>query len=246
VLLYHRIAVDPRDPFAVSPSLFADHVALIAGSGCSAITIGELADGLRGARRLPPHPVAVTFDDGFACTPSAVATLARNALRATVYVTAGAIDRPGALRRDQLVGLAARDDVIQLGAHSVTHPHLDALPHRLMRAEVTASKSLLEQLIDGPLDTFAYPYGSYDAHVRRAVVAAGFRSAAAVKNAISHRDDDPWALARYTVTNADDPSHLEAVLNGHGAPRAWRGQRVRTRAVRAARRARGRVGGQSR
>ena len=91
------------------------------------------------------------------------------------------------------------------------------------------------------VDTFAYPHGSYDETVRAAVIDAGYRSAAAVKNAISHPGDDPWAIARYTVTSATTPEHLVDVLEGHGAPLAWRRERLRTRAARTARKLRWRI-----
>ena len=48
--------------------------------------------------------------------------------------------------------------------------------------------------------SFSYPHGCYDHRVRSAVVEAGFRSAVAVKNALSHDHDDPFAIARWTVT----------------------------------------------
>jgi hypothetical protein len=92
-----------------------------------------------------------------------------------------------------------------------------------------------------PIDSFAYPYGAYDARVRGAVIAAGYRSAAAVKNAVSHRDDDPFAIARWTVTSATPAKRLADVLDGRGVPLGWTRERLRTRAYRTARRQRRRL-----
>jgi peptidoglycan/xylan/chitin deacetylase (PgdA/CDA1 family) len=240
VLLYHRIAADDRDPFAVSPARFADHVEMIAASLRTPMTIGEIADGLRGGS-LPRRPVAITFDDGFDDTPAAVDRLLASGLRATVYVTAGALDQPGSLSTEQLLALARIGRDLEIGAHSVTHPHLDAVPVARMRTELADSKRILEQLLGRRIETFAYPHGAYDARVREAAVDAGFRSAAAVKNAISHRHDDPLAVARYTVTTADSADRLGRILDGQGVPLAWRRARLRTRAARAVRRAQCRI-----
>ena len=61
---------------------------------------------------------------------------------------------------------------------------------------------MLEQLLGRPVDTFAYPHGYHDAAVaKELVVAAGYRSATAVRNALSPADDDRFALARVTVTS---------------------------------------------
>jgi hypothetical protein len=88
------------------------------------------------------------------------------------------------------------------------------------------------------VDSSAYPHGAFDRRARGLVVAAGYTSAAAVKNALSHPSDDPFAIARWTVRSTTTAADLAAVLNGTGAPRAWHGQRVRTRAFRVVRRAR--------
>jgi peptidoglycan/xylan/chitin deacetylase (PgdA/CDA1 family) len=246
VLLYHRIADDDRDPFAVAPAAFARQVRLLCESGRTPVTISELADGIRGQGPLPQPALAVTFDDGYGETPDAVATLHEHGLRVTVYVTAGDLDRPGGLSTAQLRGLARRGDGVELGAHSVSHPYLDAVGIDAARAEVRDSKVILERQADRPVQTFAYPHGAYDGRVRQAVLDAGYRSAAAVKNAISHCHDDPWAIARYTVTATTTMRRLEALLAGEGAPPAWRNERLRTRAARHARRVRHRISGVSR
>jgi peptidoglycan/xylan/chitin deacetylase (PgdA/CDA1 family) len=241
VLLYHRIADDDGDRFAVPPAAFAEHLQLVCESGRTSLTVTELADGIRGQRPLPDRAVAITFDDGYSETPDAVARLREHGLRVTVYVTAGELDRPTMLSGGDLEALERIGDGIELGAHSVTHPYLDAVAPASARAEVRHSKEILERHTVRPVETFAYPHGAYDARVREAVLAAGYRSAAAVKNAISHRGDDPWAIARYTVTRTTTSSRLEALLRGDGAPLAWRHERLQTRAARQARRIRHRL-----
>src|SRR5438309_338050 len=83
--------------------------------------------------------------------------------------------------------------------------------------------------------------GERDRRVRAAVIDAGYRSAAAVKNAVSHPYDDPFAIARWTVTGGASAARLAEVLEGEGVPRARERERIRTRAYRSVRRRRRRL-----
>jgi peptidoglycan/xylan/chitin deacetylase (PgdA/CDA1 family) len=242
VLLYHRISTLARDRFAVPGGQFREHVELLLATDRTAITIGELADCIRGVRALPARPVVITFDDGYEDTPAAVRRLIEAGLRATVYVTAGSIGTAGMIAPAQVTALAECAPV-ELGAHTVSHPHLDELGPRALEREITDGTRIVEELIGRRIDTFAYPHGAYDARVRAAVIEAGFRSASAVKNAMSHIGDDPWGIARYTVTRDLQADRLARLLDGSGAPLAWRHERRRTRVARAGRRLRRRLPG---
>jgi peptidoglycan/xylan/chitin deacetylase (PgdA/CDA1 family) len=237
VLLYHSVndRTGARDRWTVSPSELAAHVSAVSASGRTSLTVSEIAEGLRGERALPPRPVGITFDDGFSDTYAAVGELLRRELRSTVYVTTGEIGTRDRLSRLQLAGLAEMPSV-ELGAHAVHHRRLDQLGDRELAAEVGDSKAQLEDAIAATIHTFAYPHGAYDRAAREAVVAAGYRSAAAVKNALSHERDDPFAIARWTVTAGTSAARIAEVLDGKGVIPAWAHERLRTRAYRAARR----------
>jgi peptidoglycan/xylan/chitin deacetylase (PgdA/CDA1 family) len=132
----------------------------------------------------------------------------------------------------------ARLKGVEIGAHSVSHPHLDEIAGAALEQEIAGSKHMLEAVLEAPVASFAYPHGSHDRRSRAAVVDAGYRSAAAIKNAISHLNDDPFAVARWTVTAHTSGEQIASVLRGEGVPIAWSGERTRTRAWRAVRRAR--------
>jgi peptidoglycan/xylan/chitin deacetylase (PgdA/CDA1 family) len=140
----------------------------------------------------------------------------------------------------QLAALAGLPG-IEVGAHAVRHRRLDELDDAELADELRGSKAQLEDLTQRSIRSFAYPHGSYDGRVREAVIAAGFRSAAAVKNAVSHPGDDPMALARWTVTAGTPAARIAEVLDGTGVPLAWTHERPRTRAYRAVRRRRRRL-----
>jgi len=242
VLLYHSVADHPRRRdrrHAVSRADFSAHVDAVMASGRVAVRVGELAAALRGKRPLPDRPVAITFDDGFADTYRAIEALLDHDLPSTVYVTTGEIGSHDRLSPPQLGDLAHLSSV-ELGAHSVSHRRLDELSARELADEVRFSKTQLEELTGASVSSFSYPHGAYDLRAREAVMAAGYRSAVAVKNAVSHPGDDPFAIARWTVTRGTSVARIAQVLEGEHVRRAWAHERLRTRAYRALRRARAR------
>jgi len=240
VLLYHSVSdcPPPDDRWgAVSRGRFATHLAAIAASGRMPISINELAGGLRGECPLPTRGLVVTFDDGYADTPAAVRQLLEHGISSTIYITSSLIDAPGRISTEQVTELAELPG-IDIGAHAVHHCHLDELSGSAVDNETKLSKSQMEIVIGRRIDSFAYPHGAYDRRVRAAVVEAGYRSAAAVKNALSHREDDPFAIARWTVDETVTAGRLAEVLEGRHVPLAWSGERLRTRAYRVLRRQR--------
>ena len=241
VLLYHSISdVRARDEFAVSPDGFKAHIAAVVQSGRVPLTIGQLADGLRGTAALPERAVLITFDDGYTDTVMATSMLADAGLTSTVYIATGTVGVGDGITTAQIAALAA-DETVQIGAHTVSHPRLDELTVGEVRRELLESKRVLEQMTGAPVDTFAYPHGAYDVRAREEVIAAGFTSAAAVKNALSHPRDDPWAIARWTVTRTTSVGRIVELLGDNAGPLAPTRQRMRTRAYRVIRRAQRRV-----
>lgn len=243
VLLYHSVSDRParRDRrWTVSRADFAAHVKAIEASGRQALCVSELAGGLRAERALPERPVAITFDDGYADTYDAVERLLASGLSSTVYITTGEVGAANRLSPKQLADLA-QSPYVELGAHAVQHRRLDELREQELAYEVRASKVELEELTRSRVSSFAYPHGAYDRRAREAVIVAGYRSAAAVKNAVSHPRDDPFAIARWTVTVGTEVPRILEVLEGVSVPGAWPQERLRTRAYRAARRRRRRV-----
>lgn len=252
ILLYHSVSTDPPRwiaPFAVTPAVFARQVDSIVGSGRNAITVSQLCAALAGQSPMPPRPVVITFDDGFADFADAAAVLAQHHIPSTLYVTTGALRGSGPrspelaippapmLDWSQLVELESSN--VEIGAHTHTHRQLDAMPTKEVADELRRSKHMLEDELGHQVQSFAYPHGFNCRRIRRVVATVGHTSACAVMDALSSPRDEPFSLARLTVRATTTPHQLAAWLDGRGARVAPYRERLRTKAFRMYRRARG-------
>ena len=90
ILLYHRVAESPSDPWslAVKPAHFAEHLEVI-NKRATVLSVRELVAAVA-AGKLPRRAVVITFDDGYADNLlNARPLLEKNDSPATVFVTTG-------------------------------------------------------------------------------------------------------------------------------------------------------------
>jgi peptidoglycan/xylan/chitin deacetylase (PgdA/CDA1 family) len=257
ILLYHSISDTASQRFrrwAVRPEQFAAQVAHLRARSYTPLTVAQLAAATaRNPADLPPRPVVLTFDDGFAdFYDRALPVLQEHRFTATLYVATGFVggtsrwlrsagegERP-MLTWVQLRELRARG--IECGAHGHSHRPLDELPRRVALDEIARSTGLVADATGAPVVTFAYPHGYYDRAVREMVRMVGHVAACAVKHALSAPDDDRFALARVVVEADTDLDRFSRLLAGEGLPVAP-AERLRTKGWRLLRKAAARVGG---
>jgi peptidoglycan/xylan/chitin deacetylase (PgdA/CDA1 family) len=96
---------------------------------------------------------------------------------------------------EELLRLAA-GGLIEIGAHTVSHPALGGLPAAAQRDEVQPSKAHLERLLGEPVLSFSYPNGSLSATTVRLVREAGFTCACQSRTALAWRGSDRFQLPR--------------------------------------------------
>jgi hypothetical protein len=108
-----------------------------------------------------------------------------------------------AMTSTELIQLA-QDGLVELGAHTLTHPILSALPADAQQAEIVGSREMLEAILGKPVLTFAYPHGQeadFTAETVGIVKAAGFRVACTTIPGAVERRADMFRLRRYYVGN---------------------------------------------
>jgi peptidoglycan/xylan/chitin deacetylase (PgdA/CDA1 family) len=234
VLLYHSVRGGPGaadNKWQVTADDFKANMELVLASGREALTAERYAQWLQDGCPSGREPILITFDDGFADFADVVVPILEDLdLQATVFLTSGWIGTQGMVSKQAVRDIdPAR---VEVGAHSVSHRHLDLLSERSATEEIRVSRVALEDLLGRQVTSFAYPHGSHHRLTKRIVQTAGFTTAHAVKNALSHAADDRFAIARFAVTSSMDSSRIAEVIDGRGLPLAWPGEKLRTRVYR--------------
>ncbi|MBC9726157.1 polysaccharide deacetylase family protein [Streptomyces sp. TRM68367] len=210
--------------FTVTPGQFAAHLDAVVDSGRTPVTISAVADHLAGRTPLPPRPVLLTFDDGFADLPGPTAeALAARGLCATVYLTTGAITPGGRsllppapmMTLDRAAELERSG--MEIGSHTVTHAQLDTLSVKALAYELRTSKAMLEDTLGHPVPHLAYPHGYNSPRVRAMAARLGYETATAVRHALSSDRDERYRIARLIVRRSHTVADVEGWLAGSGA-----------------------------
>lgn len=94
-----------------------------------------------------------------------------------------------------------RSGLIEIGAHSVHHPALGHLKKDQQQHEIKTSKHTLEQLLDSPVNAFAYPHGHCSPLTKSLLQASGFAIGCTTEEACLSGHSDPLALPRIWVRN---------------------------------------------
>lgn len=105
---------------------------------------------------------------------------------------------------------------IEFGSHTHSHRSMSSMDYNLELAEVTASKSLIEQRTGRACTLFAYPYGKPgiddDANTYRAVVEAGYHAAFLTGGGHIRAESNVFALRRNCLTSFTTETDLRAIL----------------------------------
>lgn len=98
----------------------------------------------------------------------------------------------------------AQTNLVEIGAHTVTHPKLASQSVGIQQAEVRQSKTWLEALLNRPITSFSYPYGGrdhYSAKTVQAVRDAGFSRACSTTARRVDVRDTLFELPRFNITD---------------------------------------------
>jgi peptidoglycan/xylan/chitin deacetylase (PgdA/CDA1 family) len=241
-LAYHGVADVPlrrdRHHLFVRPRDLERQIAKLREWGYDIVSFGELAR--RVAEDRSRGCAALTFDDGLSDNLYALVPILQAAsATATVFVVSGWLGRPypiepwaRILTTDELRQLAAAG--IEIGAHTVRHPDLTKLSFAQAFGELADSKAALEEVVEAPVETAAYPYGHASAETRAAAREAGFRAACRTLGEGSWAD--PFDLPRQTMENRASLMGLRLKRHSRYEPfmrlRAARGARRLSRRIR--------------
>jgi peptidoglycan/xylan/chitin deacetylase (PgdA/CDA1 family) len=179
VLYYHEVPEEARARFARQMRALSRGTTVV-----RAAHAGPLPD--------EGSYVAITFDDAFrSVRTNAVPELLSRGFPATIFVPVDCLGQKPSWEMtgeldDQVMTfeeLRSLPKLIELGSHSLSHPHLTRIDATRLHEEVTASRHRLAELLDSEVSLLAFPYGEYDDRVVGTCSEAGYQRVFGI---------DPW------------------------------------------------------
>ena len=224
ILYYHRVEDHLPPAKGVSPQAFAAHIGYLRKKNYRSISFEQLADYFMKDQPLPSRPVIISFDDGYLDNfTRARPILKENGFRATIFLVSDYIGRRSewaGCTGEDVAPLMSREQLqimiqegFELGGHTRGHRDLTAIPPEDARSEVEEGKQDLENLLQRPVCSFAYPFGTFNPEVIELVRKAGFTTARTVHTDNTHCREDlltlrcvklngrtPWLKFKYYLT----------------------------------------------
>jgi peptidoglycan/xylan/chitin deacetylase (PgdA/CDA1 family)/glycosyltransferase involved in cell wall biosynthesis len=227
VLMYHKIPDQPpatKHQIFVTKENFAKHLAYFKSRSLTPITFQDYQDFASGRRRLadfPRRPLILTFDDGYTDNYTNLLPLMQQyGYRGVLYLLGDFEVRynqwdlatdPTEPRAD-IMSEAQKQAFVaagwEIGAHTLTHPHLAGLPAAEAAHEIAHSKVELERRLGISVLSFAYPYGNLSPETKALVQQAGFRYAVATDSGGMHLEDDRMQIFRINMFPHESASSL--------------------------------------
>jgi peptidoglycan/xylan/chitin deacetylase (PgdA/CDA1 family) len=249
VLCYHAVSEDWDAELSVRPAQLESQVKLMLARGYRGATFYD-------AVNAPPAPktFAVTFDDAYrSVIELGFPVLSRLGVPGTVFVPTSftGSDEPmswpgidhwvGGPHESELVPMSWEELARlteagwEIGAHTLTHPHLTELDDATLAAELQGSRRDCESNLDRPCRSFAYPFSDEDERVVKATGEAGFSAACTLPESMHapaplywprvgvYVDDDAF---RFRLKTSPTVLRLRAGRNLRVPPPVWKARQA--------------------
>jgi len=202
ILVYHYVEFvkdhgdTVRKSLNIIPPIFELQIKTLKDAEYTFIMSADLGLYLDGKKPLPQKPVILTFDDGYEDFYTDVyPILKKHNIVATAYIISGVLGRKNYMNSAQLKEIAL-SGLVEIGAHSVHHPNLKALPTELSEKEILESKEMLEKELGIKVVSFAYPYGGYIEETVDLVKRAGYTNAVGTNGGLIVNQQNRFTLFR--------------------------------------------------
>ncbi|MCI0412564.1 polysaccharide deacetylase family protein [bacterium] len=216
ILTYHSLD-SSGSVISTAPEKFRRQMKNLSDASFEVMKLRDVAGRIRENRDLPSKSVAITFDDGF----QSVYDVAHPVLKeygypATVFLVTSFCGKNNRwygqpdnipsfdlLTWDQIAQM--KEEQIEFGVHTATHPDLTRLPGSKISEEIVGARKTLQDRTGQQEVAFAYPYGKQSA-AARAIVESHFYAACSTKMEFATPQSDVHFLPRidmYYFANND-------------------------------------------
>lgn len=181
ILMYHSINSNRGNNLFVAPAKFNSQIKHLHKAGYQSICFQTLENHWKLGKPLPPKPILLTFDDGYKDNYTiAYPILKKYKFKATIFVITNFVDDANHLSQKQIKEMIS-SGLIDIGAHTKTHPDLTTVPSKKVYQEIFGSKQILTKYTGKPVIAFAYPIGRYNYEAVKATGAARYKFAVTTK-----------------------------------------------------------------
>ncbi|MDC5822029.1 polysaccharide deacetylase family protein [Vibrio europaeus] len=233
IIMYHRFIKDDSEKGIhgtyLHINMLEKHFKLIKKMGFETITFEDLANkGLISRLEYGKRYIIITVDDGYRDNYELLLPLLKKYnFKAVVYAVTGETfnrwdvenddnpEKPVTLMNERELKSLSESGHIEVGGHTVSHPHLNTLSPEKQEAEIKKNKEDLENLLDKPLTSFAYPYGSLDANSKRITEKLGYQFAVATNSGPLSTHHDPFRIRRIAIFPRTDVFGLWRKIRGN-------------------------------
>jgi hypothetical protein len=225
VLMYHSHELSDVF-FNVSQDFFLKQLDFLQKNKFIFVTISQLVSKIKNKESLR-NVLAITHDDGHAdyLTVAYTELLKRN-IHGTLYfpydmknntlITSTGVSCR-LLTQDQVQELA-KNSLIEIGSHSMTHPELVTL----------SDEQLVQELFHTNEKTFAYPRGKFGQREKEAVIMAGYESAVTTHEGFITHTTDLFEIPRISIDQTmnmlDFRAKLSTLYGWYVTVRVWIGK----------------------
>ncbi|HKX30255.1 MAG TPA: polysaccharide deacetylase family protein [Blastocatellia bacterium] len=243
ILCYHRVLpelIEEDVPiYSVTPQQFNDQLAYLAQHGFQSLSLSEYSEILRGQRPIPPRPVLITFDDGYADIYSQAWPIARRyGMILNLFVCTSLIcgqqpaiysSLPASAKRHRqarpelwrpLTWTELRqmlDGGVGLGFHSHNHSLMSVLSETALREDLDLGLHLCERELGFRPRFFALPHGTYQSYNDRVLSAlreSGIERVFTTRLRLDRVGKPGFLSSRIVVHQEDDLEAFEHKLYG--------------------------------
>lgn len=171
--------------------------------------------------RLLQGMVSLTFDDGWqSVADKALPLLNRYNIKTTQYIIAEAAEQEvtGYMNYATIAALKHRGD--EIGSHSLTHCNQTHLSESDIRINAEQGKKDLQDRKLSPIDSFAYPYGSYDDRTQR-VISKSYPLIRTSDEGYNDRYFDRQNIRSFAITDHTSDKEFRAWLDYAKLHKVW-------------------------
>ncbi len=203
ILMYHSVApsLPPGNRLVVSVKTFERQMDFLKKHHYNVMNLEDAAALIRDKRKALPKSIVLTFDDGYKDNYTYVfPILKKYNLPATIFIILSEVGRPDRLSWKEIKEMQD-SGLISFGSHTSSHPFLELVKSdEELKKEIKGSKTILEEKLGKPVDTFSYPMGRFNFRVRQFVVDAGYKAGVVTNPGKKYPNDDVFVLKRLRIS----------------------------------------------